>query len=476
MTMNARSWLGISLAANALLALALAYALTRAPAASSSVTPVPGGAVSVAPVPARAPEVPRPLRPVEAGPVAAGADVPRIWNRVAVADYKQYAANLRALGMPEETVRDLVELDLMRSFGERVSEIAEQAQPPFWQANSFKWKSKVGTAEVAQAVAEFRQTSRDALGIDPSEWFWDQVNWMARIELGGRGGMAGEDNLTSPLESLFGFVSYSEGVEWLPKERADGLMQIRASFAAREEAIEARRTETNGDAIDAELAKLSEEQEKAEDAFLTPAERHEMELREDNELINALAGVDLTQEEFAKLSALAHKDEAGEAWRTEGTPEQAQALALLGKDRYDEIMRGYDDSYVSFLRACKSADMSQQVAVDLLDIKRQYDAAVEGKDPAAAGKIRLEAIAATRTLVGTNKFASVGEWITREFKLPEREAPAGFFEIIADSDDTLATVAARFGVSVQEIAAANGLDPNVLILPGQRILLPLPTP
>lgn len=474
--MNARTWLGLSLAANVLITLALAYVLIRAPSTSAPVEAAPRvEEASVTAVPSRTEDVSRLSRPVEAASGVGDAAIPRIWNRVEVADYKQYVANLRALGMPEQIIRDIVELDLMRSFGEHVSELADQARPPFWQANSFHWKSKVGTAEVARAVTEFQQMSRDALGLDPSEWLWDQVSWMAKAE-GGVGGLADEGNLTAPMESLFGFVEHSDGVEWLPKDRIDGLMRIRASFASREEAIESRRTEKNGDAIDAELAKLSEEQEKAENAYLTPAERHEKELREDNTLINALAGVDLTREEFDKLSALANKDEDSVAWRTEGTPEQAQALTLLGKDRYEEVLRGYDDAYVSFLRACKMLDVGQQVAVDLFDIKRQFDAAVVGKELAQVDAIRLEAVAAARTLVGSNNFSRVGDWITREFKTPEHAERPGYFEITAEAGDTLATVAERYGVSVQEISAANGLEPNVAIMTGQRLRLPLPTP
>jgi hypothetical protein len=413
--MNTRTWLGISLVANAVGAVILAFALTRHREAPAGSFPEAARKLIA--------DAGRPAKRAKAKPVADGADIPRIWNRIEVADCKQYADNLRAMGIPEQLVRDIVLLDLTRSFGERVSELVREMRPPFWQAQSFNWKSNIGTAEVAQAVAEFRQTCIDALGIEPSRWYWDQMSWMAKAEPSDQAGLGNEFVYPVPLDALRGLVKYSYNLDWLPKNRADGMMALRASFAARQSALEASRTDANADAIEAQLQGLRQELETAETAYLTPEERHERELRSNTSLIEALAGVDLSREEFEKLAALANKDGAKDAWRTEGAPEQAEALKLLGRDRYDEVMRGHDKSYVSFLLACKQADMDQRVAVGLLDIKRQYDAAIAGKDPAQIEAIRLEALAAADTLVGSNNADRVGDLITQEFRIPEVSDP-----------------------------------------------------
>ena len=116
------------------------------------------------------------------------------------------------------------EFDLMRSFGEQVSELLDQANPPFWQANSVRWHSKVGTADMARAVAEFQQTSRDALGIDPAEWLWDQVSWMSREENSQYRRYDDVTGVKEPVEALFGFAEHSDGLEWLPKDKHIGLL------------------------------------------------------------------------------------------------------------------------------------------------------------------------------------------------------------------------------------------------------------
>jgi hypothetical protein len=301
---------------------------------------------------------------------------------------------------------------------------------------------------------------------------------MARVE-GNRGGLGGEVNLTAPMESLFSFIELSEGVEWLSKERADGLMRLRASFSAREEAIEARRNDTNGEAIDAELERLGEEQAKAEDAYLTPAERKERALREPSELIAALATVDLTRAEYERLAALNGADE--EAWRTPGTPESAQALALLGQERYAEVMRGYDEAYQSFLRGCRTADLPAAKAADLLDIKRQYDTAIVGKPRADAEALRLEALRTAEQVVGKEAFTDISHWIGSQFRTPA-EADSGpdslrpTFDYTVSAGDTLPRIAEMFGVTAAQLAEANELAVGAALPAGRRIVIPLPEP
>ena len=51
--------------------------------------------------------------------------------------------------------------------------------------------------------------------------------------------------------------------------------------------------------------------------------------------------------------------------------------------------------------------------------------------------------------------------------------PASDFSYIVVSGDTLVSIALRFGSSVQDIQSANGLGPDALIRPGDRLVIPV---
>src|SRR5687767_1641565 len=63
------------------------------------------------PAPALAPEVQQPVasrRPVTTRPTLAPMPSSFHWSQLESSDFQQYMANLRGIGCPEETVRDLV--------------------------------------------------------------------------------------------------------------------------------------------------------------------------------------------------------------------------------------------------------------------------------------------------------------------------------------------------------------------------------
>jgi hypothetical protein len=64
--------------------------------------------------------------------VASPDPISNIWKQVAVSDYQQFAENLRALGVPEETVRDIVMMDLIKTLGEDMMTLSRRAEKPFW--------------------------------------------------------------------------------------------------------------------------------------------------------------------------------------------------------------------------------------------------------------------------------------------------------------------------------------------------------
>ena len=55
-----------------------------------------------------------------------------------------------------------------------------------------------------------------------------------------------------------------------------------------------------------------------------------------------------------------------------------------------------------------------------------------------------------------------------------KPAPGGSEIVVAGQGDTVHSVARRFGVSLPSLIAANGLKPPYFVVPGQRLVLPIP--
>jgi len=81
--------------------------------------------------------------------VAARQANPFDWRQVESRDYKQYIANLRAVGCPEETIRDIITADVNKLFEERRKSLAGEKTRRFeyWKpknlANASKKRSTV---------------------------------------------------------------------------------------------------------------------------------------------------------------------------------------------------------------------------------------------------------------------------------------------------------------------------------------------
>src|SRR5690242_13687140 len=55
------------------------------------------------------------------------------WRMVESEDYKKYIANLRSIGCPEETIRDIITADVNKLFESRAKEIKPANKFKFWE-------------------------------------------------------------------------------------------------------------------------------------------------------------------------------------------------------------------------------------------------------------------------------------------------------------------------------------------------------
>src|SRR5437867_2262708 len=108
------------------------------------------------------------------GPSARGAElrtnIVRLdWHMVESADYRQYIKNLRAIGCPEETIRDIIIADVNQLFASKAKErIGPKQEFQFWRTNSAEYPA--GEAERIQKQVELAKEKRailkELLGVD----------------------------------------------------------------------------------------------------------------------------------------------------------------------------------------------------------------------------------------------------------------------------------------------------------------------
>jgi hypothetical protein len=118
-------WLGLSLALNA----ALVWNISRPRAGSFSPVASEHSKTSIPVAETQATN-----RTVSSSrPGVTKTPPPFQWSQIESADYREYIANLRAIGCPEEMVRDIVRADLTQAYAERARAIWPAPELSYWK-------------------------------------------------------------------------------------------------------------------------------------------------------------------------------------------------------------------------------------------------------------------------------------------------------------------------------------------------------
>jgi hypothetical protein len=145
-----------SLGLNAVLLGALAYVSVRQPVAPAQPAETPQNE------PVRI--VPKRERPMQRSTAVVSTDAFR-WSQLESSDFHQYMANLREIGCPEETIRDLIIAEVDKMFAPRFMALAADTQKvDYWRTRS---KSNSPLSTQLRALQEERKALlRELLGID----------------------------------------------------------------------------------------------------------------------------------------------------------------------------------------------------------------------------------------------------------------------------------------------------------------------
>lgn len=320
------------------------------------------------------------------------------WSHVESADYQQYLANLRAIGCPEKTIRDILIPDIEKTFAIRV---AKRPGPTnFWACGPDREAADVSHRLELQVLrGEKSDLTRHLLGIDclkPDSDFDDFAGRAVLLFMLGT-------TRDGALEKVADVFKLAETTHDEIREAADFVL------TPAHEAALARNRQVVIDQLR---------------AVLTPAEFEEFGLR--------LAAVTMTEDHLDdfKCTAAELRTIATAFYRTVGFDgldleffDTRQTLAdekldqfharlkvELGAHRYDDFLRATDSDYQALSEFAAASSLTRDMAAALMDVRRlaerERDAVLADVTMAGAGRrdklreIRQAASEALRTQLG----------------------------------------------------------------------------
>lgn len=352
--MNLKVLLGVSMVLN--LALAGGYFLrSPVPQSSPPSSAAPGIAISTA----GGTRMDRKTRTISSN-VVQTID----WRHVESEDYKKYIANLRSIGCPEETLRDIITADVNKLFESRRKALQKPKEPfKFWKGGNpfaglaFDEESVKQQQELAR---EKRALLKELLGIELEE----KPNLMAAF---------------NPFESMLDF---------LPSEKQNKVMETLQTYQAKimksmdggaDGMKNMRKVQKE---LDAELGKIMSPQEK---------EDYDLRLSETAMMMRMQMGsFDSSEQEFRDLFKLRKQfdDEHGpfnsatekvdrDKYVAAQKELDEQIKQTLGEERHKEYKLAQSPTYQGLVKFAEREGMPREVAGKVYEMKKAAETQIK---------------------------------------------------------------------------------------------------
>lgn len=303
-------------------------------------------------------------------PLSKGTTTPQFrWAQLESPDYLTYVANLRGIGCPEQTIRDIIIADICHLYSQEWKRRHLATKPHYWDPGygmgPIQSEELLGAAAKVQAT--LRQNVRDLLGADLDREL-EKFRSFGATPLG-------DDFLLSDVLTPAKATAVS-GI--LQKQRALRQSVESAGFLTAEGV--------------ATLKRAREEVRRELQTFLTAEELAQVEYRcseAAQEIRDRMAGFDLSEREFLELLARRTRgQEQFEASVEQGaggqplTPEEilgrvaetelgeADIREALGHERHAEFERSQDTRYQQLKSAAAQSNLSADWARLLYDNQR----------------------------------------------------------------------------------------------------------
>lgn len=363
--MKARFNIALSMALNVMLAVMAWRPFSESTTSSPDAAPVMASAeAEISQMPAADPA------PSAQGPV----ETPAFhWSSVESSDYREYIANLQAIGCPEKTIRDIVVADIDQLYSARMPP-EPTAQP--WHSGTRRRAEARHSILTRSALAfERRALVKQLLGYE-----WDNSAddvWH-------------QDEMTA---ILLGF---------LPEEKALKVMSVAANRLERSRAVKEAANYMLIDEDRFALRELFDALTQDVTSLLSSAEREELELRlqaggflaAENIHWDGVEATGVELRQFVRLSKTVRDTFADEFLGSRPMPEaekrtrraefERQVALLLGTVRFGHFKRAQDQGFRELLQFAADRGISRDAAVAIYDACLSAEAGVRDATADAA--------------------------------------------------------------------------------------------
>lgn len=309
-----------------------------------------------------------PLKPLTSDP---GRMQPFHWSQLESTNFHEYVANLREVGCPEETVRDLVVAEINKLYARRCPQARKSvSENKYWEG----WKRQQaclqvsGRKELRGLERERREVLREILGDVPESEFEGRTEESARL---------------------------SRQISFLPAEKREAALAVLEKY----QDAEAEILDVNRGVLDAEdelrLGRIRQEKSEELKEVLSPIEFRQYELRHSEisrYLASQLKAFAPSEEEFGIIfdARKAYEEEFGPArtpGRHEGSEERRLAeqarveeglRARLGDDRYSEYVRAQDSAFQTLVDIQERYDLPRESILEVYHLKRDIEQFASG--------------------------------------------------------------------------------------------------
>jgi hypothetical protein len=267
-------------------------------------------------------------------------------------------ANLRSIGCPERTLRDIILADVRQYFEGRRSEVSRQT--PFWLAGRQRQDAvRTNGLELLRIDQEERELLGQLLGL---EWCGGNV-------------LIQEMNLAEQAVMRFVFGP-------VPDETVQQVLFTMHKFEILRDQIGHRTGGIFTDEDDAEMKRLQLELPAEIGQLLTPMQFEEMKARcAAMDLFERQYGVELNAEEARRIALARAGGSAGIFWdgpdlETEEEQQlrearfQDEVAGILGAERFQDYQRSQDEDFRQIFYFTYGNNMPKETAIKVYDMRR----------------------------------------------------------------------------------------------------------
>jgi hypothetical protein len=293
------------------------------------------------------------------------------WRSIESSDYPTYIANLREIGCPEETIRDIILADVNKLYAARRRALSgPQPDWTFWKhADEIPEDDAVAKAELAF------QEQREALETERKKLIH---------------ALLGESSIQAEFAEEVEEATQDRDLRFLSPEKRQSMAEATTRWRRAHEAA----AQTTDEAESLRLHQAADKAlEEAVGKVLTPQEREEYELRSSplaNELRDRLRGFGASREEFEQLFKIEREflqtqaelreqqasgadPQALEKQEAAAIEQETRIRELLGDKRYPDFERSNDPDYQTLFSLTKDHSMPTDLANQVWTMRREVE-------------------------------------------------------------------------------------------------------